>query len=96
MGAFEETGPQTMVDPRQESDSRQVIDLLALGGEKIVHSLRDWKLSSRAEQVSAGEYIAGQDVWGGIFRLAGVWSSLALLIGSFLLSSQEKSTGDDR
>lgn len=96
VGAFEETGPQTMVDPRQESDSRKVIDLLALGGEKIVHSLRDWKLSSRAEQVSAGEYIAGQDVWGGVFRLAGVWSSLALLIGSFLLSSQEKSTGDDR
>ena len=96
MGAFEETGPQTMVDPRQESDSRKLIDLLALGGEKIVHSLGDWKLSSRAEQVSAGEYIDWEDVWGGVFRLAGVWSFLALLLGSFLLSSQEKSTGDDR
>lgn len=96
VGAFEETGPQTMVDPRQESDSRRVIDLLALGGEKIVHSLHDWKLSSRSEQVSAGEYIAGQEVWWGVFRLAGVWSSLALLLGSFLLSNQEKSTGDDR
>ncbi|MGB1071403.1 MAG: hypothetical protein ACPG1Z_07025, partial [Planctomycetota bacterium] len=96
VGAFEETGPQTMVDPRQESDSRKLIDLLALGGEKIVHSLGDWKLSSRAEQVSAGEYIDWEDVWGGVFRLAGVWSFLALLLGSFLLSSQEKSTGDDR
>ena len=96
VGAFEETGPQTIVDPRQESDSRKVIDLLALGGEKIVHSLGDWKLSSRAEQVSSGEYVGWSEVWRGVLRLGGIWSSLALLLGSLLLSHQEKTTGDDR
>ena len=96
VGAFEERGPQTMVDPRQESFSRQVIDLLAKGGEKIVHSLGDWKRSSTAEQVSAGEHVSWNQVWGGAVQLGGVWSGLALLVGTFLLTRQEKTTGDDR
>lgn len=96
VGAFEEKGPQTMVDPRQESVSRQIIDVLAVGGEKIVHSLGEWKRSSTSEQVSAGEYISWNQVWSGAGNLGGLWSGLSLVIGTFLLSRQEKSTGDDR
>ena len=96
VGAFEEKGPQTMVDPRQESFSRQIIDLLALGGEKIVQSLGEWKRSSTSEQIAAGEYISWKQVWLGAGNLGGLWSGLSLLIGTFLLSRQEKSTGDDR
>ncbi len=96
VGAFEETAPQTMVDRRQESYSRQIIDLLAIGGEKIVHSLGEWKRTSTAEQVSSGEFVSWKQVWTGCANLGGVWSGLSLLIGTMLLAKQEKSAGEDR
>ncbi|OUU26010.1 MAG: hypothetical protein CBC13_00985 [Planctomycetia bacterium TMED53] len=96
VGAFEEEGPQTMVDPRQEASSRQVIDLLAQGGERIVRSLGEWEESSTAEQVSAGQFVSWNQVWRGGSILAGLWAGFALIVGTILLSRQEHSTGDQQ
>ncbi|NCF54868.1 MAG: hypothetical protein GWP41_01215 [Planctomycetia bacterium] len=95
-GAFEDEGASVMVDPRQETTARYLIDRLAAAGGQIVSGLLAWANSNTSEIVSAGEFVSWARLGRGLFIIGGLWSGLALVAGILVIRRTEHATGDNR